>query len=214
MHVCVLCVCVCMHSVAQLCPILCDPLDSSLPGSPLHETFQARILEWAAMPSSERSSCPRRSVCLVSPTLTGDFFNTALSGKPIGFSLVFACLVVGLLLPERAPDVGCWLQVFQKPVGDSLHLPLLSTLPPTSFFPPSFHLLPPLPSTVSCLPSSFCTINLFVQQSFFEYSELSELGPSTGRKGGTEGHLCPGGAWLGEWISGGGSSSTRVGPDG
>ena len=96
----------------------------------------------------------------VSPALAGDFFNTAQPGRPIGFSLVFACLVVGLRLPERAPDVGCWLQVFlrqpvQKPVGDSLHQPLPSTLPPTSFLPPSFRLPPPLPPTVSCLPLPF-----------------------------------------------------------
>lgn len=122
-------------------------------------------------------------------------------------------LAVGLPLPERAPDVGYWLQVFlrqpvQKLVGDSLHLPLLSPLPPTSFLPPSFCLPSSLPPTVSCLPPSFCTISLFVQRSFFECSELSELGPSTERKGRTEGHLCPGGAWLGAWTSGVGSSGT------
>ena len=34
--------------VAQLCPTLCDPMDYSLPGSPVHGIFQARILEWVA----------------------------------------------------------------------------------------------------------------------------------------------------------------------
>ena len=29
----------------QLCPTLCDPRDYSPPGSPVHEIFQARILE-------------------------------------------------------------------------------------------------------------------------------------------------------------------------
>ena len=28
------------------CLTLCDPMDSSLPGSSVHETFQARMLEW------------------------------------------------------------------------------------------------------------------------------------------------------------------------
>ena len=34
------------YSVAQLCLILCDALDCSLPGSSVNEIFQARILEW------------------------------------------------------------------------------------------------------------------------------------------------------------------------
>ena len=32
--------------VAQSCPTLCDPIDSSLPGSSVHGIFQARVLEW------------------------------------------------------------------------------------------------------------------------------------------------------------------------
>ena len=35
--------------VTQLCPTLCDPVDCSLPGSPVHGILQARILEWVAM---------------------------------------------------------------------------------------------------------------------------------------------------------------------
>ena len=31
---------------AQSCPILCYPVDCSLPGSPVHGILQARILEW------------------------------------------------------------------------------------------------------------------------------------------------------------------------
>ena len=36
----------------QSCPTLCDPLDGSPPGSPIHEIFQARGLEWVAISSS------------------------------------------------------------------------------------------------------------------------------------------------------------------
>ena len=32
--------------VAQSCPTLSDPMDSSLPGSFIHGIFQARVLEW------------------------------------------------------------------------------------------------------------------------------------------------------------------------
>ena len=35
--------------VAQLCTTLCDPMDCRLPGSPIHEIFQARVLEWVAI---------------------------------------------------------------------------------------------------------------------------------------------------------------------
>ena len=48
-----MCVCV---KFPQLCPTLCNPMDSSLPGSSVHGIFQARILEWVAMPSSRVSS--------------------------------------------------------------------------------------------------------------------------------------------------------------
>ena len=39
--------------VAQLCPILRDPMDCSLPGSSIHGIFQARVLEWAAIAFSD-----------------------------------------------------------------------------------------------------------------------------------------------------------------
>ena len=56
MCVCV-CVCVCARArvcakLLQLCLTLCDPMDCSPPGSSVHGIFQARILEWVAIPSS------------------------------------------------------------------------------------------------------------------------------------------------------------------
>ena len=33
----------------QLCPTLCDPIDGSLPGSPIPGILQARTLEWVAI---------------------------------------------------------------------------------------------------------------------------------------------------------------------
>ena len=33
----------------QLCPTLCDPIDSSPPGSPIPGILQARTLEWVAI---------------------------------------------------------------------------------------------------------------------------------------------------------------------
>ena len=46
--------------VTQLCLTLSDPMDyRSLPGSFDHGVFQARILEWVAIPFSRASSWPR-----------------------------------------------------------------------------------------------------------------------------------------------------------
>ena len=43
-----------MHAAAaakslQLCPTLCNPMDSSPPGSSVHKILQARILQWVAI---------------------------------------------------------------------------------------------------------------------------------------------------------------------
>ena len=43
----------------QSCPTLCDPMDPSPPGSSVHGIFQARVLEWVAIPFSRGSSRPR-----------------------------------------------------------------------------------------------------------------------------------------------------------
>ena len=37
----------------QSCPTLCNPIDSSPPGSPVPEILQARILEWVAISFSD-----------------------------------------------------------------------------------------------------------------------------------------------------------------
>ena len=45
-----------MCSVAQSCPIFCDPMDGSHPGFSVHGILQARILEWVAIPFSRGPS--------------------------------------------------------------------------------------------------------------------------------------------------------------
>ena len=49
----------CCCLVAWSCLTLCDPMGCSPSGSSVHGVLQARILEWAAMPSSRGSSQPR-----------------------------------------------------------------------------------------------------------------------------------------------------------
>ena len=41
----------------QLCPTVCDPRDSSPPGSPVSGILQARTLEWAAISFSNAWKC-------------------------------------------------------------------------------------------------------------------------------------------------------------
>ena len=46
-----------MHAKSlQSCLTLCDPMDSSLPGTSVHRILQARILEWVAISFSRNKS--------------------------------------------------------------------------------------------------------------------------------------------------------------
>ena len=65
------------NKCSQLCLTLCDPVDCSPPGSPVHRIFQARILEWGAMPSSRGSSRCRDQTCV--SCIAGRFFSTGAS---------------------------------------------------------------------------------------------------------------------------------------
>ena len=48
--------------VFQLCPTLCDPMDCSLPGPSIHGIFQARVLEWVAIPFSQGRTATAKSL--------------------------------------------------------------------------------------------------------------------------------------------------------
>ena len=73
----------CFCSVAQSCLSLCDPVDSSPPGSSVHGLSQAGgILEWVAISFSRRSSQPRDQTRI--SILSGGFFITLPPGKPSG----------------------------------------------------------------------------------------------------------------------------------
>ena len=62
----------------QSCPTLCNPMDSSLPGYPVHGILQARILEWVVMPSSrDLPNSGIKPLSLMSAALAGGFFTTS-----------------------------------------------------------------------------------------------------------------------------------------
>ena len=56
---------------------LCDPMDSSLPGSSVHGILQVRILEWVAISSSRGSFQSRDQT-----SIAGRFFTAESWGKP------------------------------------------------------------------------------------------------------------------------------------
>ena len=68
--------------VAQSCLTLCNPMDCSPPGSSVHEIFQARILEWVAVPSP--GDLPNPGIKPGSPALQADYLPTEPQGKPKG----------------------------------------------------------------------------------------------------------------------------------
>ena len=64
-YICFICiVCIYIYKLSvhakllQLCPAVSDPMDCRPPGSSVRGIFQARILEWGAIPSSKGSSEP------------------------------------------------------------------------------------------------------------------------------------------------------------
>ena len=75
----------------QLCPILCDPMDCSLPDSSASGIFQGEILEWVAMLSSGDFPNPGiEPASPESPALAGRYFTPEPSGKPY----FMICLIV------------------------------------------------------------------------------------------------------------------------
>ena len=53
----------------QSCPTLCDPMDFSLPGSSIHVSFQARVLEWGAIAFSIRQIAAAAAIAAAAKSL-------------------------------------------------------------------------------------------------------------------------------------------------
>ena len=67
---------VCVHAKSlKSCLTLCGPVDYTPPGSSVLGILQARILEWATMPSSRGSSWPRNRTCVPCITCTGRWIH-------------------------------------------------------------------------------------------------------------------------------------------
>ena len=92
----------------QSCLTLRDPMDCSPPGSSVHGTLPARILEWVAMPSSRGSSWPRDWTGIVYLSCTGGWLlhHWCHQGSPYLLLLTFALSAVEAIQP---PDEICML---------------------------------------------------------------------------------------------------------
>ena len=66
--------------VSQSCLTLWDSMDCSLPGSSVHGIFQARVLEWVAIPFSRGSFRPRDWTQV--SCIAGDSLPADPAGKP------------------------------------------------------------------------------------------------------------------------------------
>ena len=83
---------------AQSCLTLCNALDYSLPGSPIHGILQARILEWAAVPPPGYLPNPGIELTSVTfPVLAGGFFTTSTTWEAPYFFVSPVCFVLGCL---------------------------------------------------------------------------------------------------------------------
>ena len=70
----------------QSCPTLCDPMNHSSPGSPVHGILWTRTLEWVAILSSRGSSQPRDQTC-VSCISRSVLYHGATGEAPVTISL-------------------------------------------------------------------------------------------------------------------------------
>lgn len=71
------CLCMPLLSRFQSCPIFCDPLDHSLPGSSVCGIFSTRILKWVAMPTPRYLLDPEiKPTCSASLALQNGLFTS------------------------------------------------------------------------------------------------------------------------------------------
>ena len=84
--------------VAQLCLVLCNPMDCSPLGSSVYEILQARILEWVAIPFSRGSSQTRDWT--QSPALQAD----SLPSEPLGKEQIARYVPSTALGPQEYSD--------------------------------------------------------------------------------------------------------------
>ena len=104
--------------VAQSCPTLFDPMDSSQPGSSIHGIFQAKILECVAISFSRGSSWPRDRIWV--SCIGGRHFNLwATREAPVFPVVMYECENWTIKKTEHwridAFELWCWRRLLRAP---------------------------------------------------------------------------------------------------
>ena len=114
----------CVCSVTQLCPNLCDPVDCSPPGSSVHGISQARILDGLPCPPPGDLPSPETEPTTPAPSaLAGGCFTTGDPGKPPNGSVCF--------LPSLSSRI--WLFATPCPVYGILQARIMKRVAISSF---------------------------------------------------------------------------------
>ena len=93
--------------VAQSCPTLCDPVDSTI-----HGILQARILEWGAFPFPSNGSSQLRDRTQVSPIAGGILYQLSHQESPRILEWVAYPFSRGSSLPRNQTGVSCIADIF------------------------------------------------------------------------------------------------------
>ena len=130
----------CCAKLLQLCLTLFNSVDCSLPGSSVHGTFQARILEWVAISFSRGSSRSRNQTRISYIACIGRqvLYHECHLGSPDICSVLYSWFPLKVTLSERS---------------------LLTTSSNRATKSPPLHSLSPFPSYIL---HSWCIMNLFV----------------------------------------------------
>ena len=86
-------VCAVLCLVAQSCPILCNHMDYSPPGFPVHGILQAR--NWSGLPCPSPGDLPNPGIEPRSPALQADSLPAELPGKSKRMSIcMYVCMYI------------------------------------------------------------------------------------------------------------------------
>ena len=128
----------CIMLAAQSLLTLCDPMDSSWPGSSIHRILQARILEWAAISFSRRTSQPRNRTwvsCIAGRFFFFFFNHLCHQGSPVNSTQSGGCFDV-----HKTPQSYYYVYLLKgnKDFPKAELLLFFLAVPPFSLHPPLF----------------------------------------------------------------------------
>ena len=163
----------CVCSVAQLGPTLCDPTDCNPPGSSVLEIFQGRILEQVDISSSRGSSQPRDQICTSCDASIGGqiLYQCATWEAPSSHEELWKAFLIVLHSRAWFPSL-----VF-SPNGLCIYLPK-HRVPFLTDMPPDIKII----DISVCFSHSLCLSNAYFPPSFPEWFELDyySFSPLTG----------------------------------